>query len=241
MDRVIYDRMAQYDSQHWWYLARRDIIASVIERKITLPADARLLEIGCGTGHNLPMLSRFGNVDAVEIDEEARRVASQRLGREVYSAPLPTLEGIEAGKYDLVALLDVLEHVEADVDALKSIVKRLRPGGRILVTVPAFPFLWSAHDVVNHHYRRYTRASLTKVLGDAGLTLSMLSWFNSILFPCVATARLWGKMRHKDDSDDALPAPPVNRMLRRVFGIERHLIGRIPMTPGVSLMAIVSA
>lgn len=241
MDRVIYDRMAQYDSQHWWYLARRDIIASVIERKITLPADARLLEIGCGTGHNLPMLSRFGNVDAVEIDEEARRVASQRLGREVYSAPLPTLEGIEAGKYDLVALLDVLEHVEADVDALKSIVKRLRPGGRILVTVPAFPFLWSAHDVVNHHYRRYTRASLTKVLGDAGLTLSMLSWFNSILFPCVATARLWGKMLHKDDSDDALPAPPVNRMLRRVFGIERHLIGRIPMTPGVSLMAIVSA
>lgn len=241
MERVVYDRMAELDSHHWWYRARRDILAALIRRSIALPANARILEIGCGTGHNLEMLARFGTVEGIEIDDAARAVASRRLGREIGKAPLPELGGIEDGRYDLVAILDVLEHVEDDHAALASIARKLKPGGRILITVPAHPWMWSAHDVVNHHHRRYTRRTLRKVVGDAGLRLDMMSWFNSLLFPLAAAARLVGRITGKGDSDDALPPAPVNALFEALFGLERHAIGRLPFPPGVSLVAIVSA
>lgn len=241
MERVVYDRMAELDGVHWWYRARRDILASLIGRRVKLPEGARILEIGCGTGHNVLMLKRFGAVDAIEIDPAARALAEQRLGKQVGSAPLPDLPGVEDGAYDLVALLDVLEHVEEDVPALRSIARKLKPGGRILITVPAHPWMWSAHDVVNHHKRRYTKQTLRKAVADAGLRLRLMSWFNSLLFPLAAAARLAGRITGKEDSDDTLPPRPVNAVFEFVFGLERHAIGRISLTPGVSLVAIVSA
>ena len=241
MERVVYDRMAELDSKHWWYRARREILAKLIDRKIAPPRDARILEIGCGTGHNLAMLGRFGTVEAIEIDEAARTVATQRLGSRVGDAPLPELTGIGDGTYDLVAILDVLEHVKDDREALASIARKLKPGGRILITVPAFQWMWSSHDVVNHHHRRYSKKALAKVVEEAGLKLDFLGYFNSLLFPLAAAARLAGRITGKEDSDDALPPAPVNRLLETIFGLERHAIGRLPFTPGVSLAAIVSA
>lgn len=240
MERIVYDRMAELDSRHWWYRARREILGDLIARKIALPQGARILEIGCGTGHNLDMLGRFGRVDAIEIDGAARAIASKRLGHAVMSAPLPALTGVEGG-YDLIALLDVLEHVEADREALVGIASKLKPGGRILITVPAFPWMWSAHDRVNHHHRRYTKKTLRAVVAAAGLRLDMLSWFNSLLFPLAAAARLVGRITGKEDSDDALPPAPLNRLFETLFGLERYAVGRVPLPPGVSLVAIVSA
>ena len=240
MERIVYDRMAELDSQHWWYRARRDILAALISRKLTLSANPRILEIGCGTGHNLEMLQRFGRADGIEIDPAARALAAKRLGRAIGESPLPALTGVADNAYDLVAILDVLEHVEEDREALESIARKLKPGGRILITVPAHPWMWSAHDVVNHHKRRYTRKSLRKVVADAGLQLDMLSWFNSLLFPLAAAARLAGRISGKEDSDDALPAQPVNRLFEAIFGLERHAVGRLPLPPGVSLVAIAS-
>lgn len=241
MERVVYDRMAELDSQHWWYRARREILSDLIAREIKLPVDARILEIGCGTGHNIPMLERFGRVDAIEIDAAARAIASRRLGHAVSDAPLPDLPGVADRQYDLIAILDVLEHVEGDREALRSITRKLKPGGRILITVPAFPWMWSAHDVVNHHHRRYTKKTLKTVIGEAGLKLDFMSYFNSLLFPLAAAARLAGRITGKEDSDDALPPKPVNKLFETLFGLERHAIGRIPFPPGVSIAAIVSA
>jgi SAM-dependent methyltransferase len=241
MERIVYDRMAEIDEAHWWYRARRAILRSLIQRRIALPADARILEIGCGTGHNLDMLKAFGRVDAIEVDAAARAIASRRLGNEVMSAPLPELTGVEDRTYDLIAILDVLEHVEPDRESLVSMASKLRPGGRILITVPAHPWMWSAHDVVNHHKRRYTRRTLRAVVAAAGLRLDMMSWFNSLLFPLAAAARVAGRMTGKEDSDDTLPPAPVNRLFEILFGLERHAIGRLPFPPGVSLVAIVSA
>lgn len=240
MDRSVYDNMAKLDEQHWWYVARRDILDRLIRRRISLPADARILEIGCGTGHNLPMLGQFGEVDAIEIDAAAREMATRRLGKPVMAHPLPSLEGVADGAYDLVAILDVLEHVAEDKAALLGIASKLKPGGRILITVPAHPWMWSAHDVVNHHQRRYTRRTLKKVIADAGLRLDMLRWFNSLLFPAAAGSRLVGRLFGKEGGDDTLPPKPVNFLFGKIFALERHAIGRLPMTPGVSLAAIVS-
>jgi SAM-dependent methyltransferase len=240
MERIVYDRMAAIDTRHWWYRARRDVLAALIERRIAPPPGARILEVGCGTGHNLAMLGRFGSVDAIEIDPVARGVASERLGRPVWSSPLPDLTGI-GGDYNMIASLDVVEHVEDDRAALKAMAERLVPGGRLLITVPAHPWMWSAHDEVNHHHRRYTRASLAAAIRDAGLTLEMMSPFNSLLFPLAAASRIAGRISGKQDSDDTLPPAPINTLFERIFALERHAIGRVPFTPGVSLVAIISS
>jgi SAM-dependent methyltransferase len=240
MDRIVYDRMAELDGRHWWYRARRDILADLIARKIRLPEDARILEVGCGTGHNLEMLERFGHADGIEIDPAARDFAEQRLGRPIGSAPLPELSGVEDVSYDLVALLDVLEHVEEDQAALESLAKKLKAGGKILITVPAHPWMWSAHDEVNHHKRRYTRKTLRAAIEKAGLHVELLSWFNSLLFPLAAASRVAGRLTGSKDSGDKLPPKPVNSLFETVFRWERYALGRLPLPPGVSLVAIVS-
>jgi len=240
MDRIVYDRMAAHDSTHWWYRARRDILADYLKRYGKLPKLAKILEIGCGTGHNLPMLAQFGEVDAIEIDPAARAIASQRLGKPVGDAPLPMLPGIERGYYDLIAVLDVVEHIEDDIAALRAMGDCLAPGGKILIAVPAHQWMWSAHDVVNHHHRRYSKASLDAAITKAGLKHSGLRWFNSLLFPLAAASRLAGRITGKDDSDDSPPPGPVNALFERIFRIERHLVGRVPLTPGVSIITLAS-
>lgn len=240
MERVVYDRMAAHDSTHWWYRARREILADYVARYAGLPAEARILEIGCGTGHNLPMLARFGAVDAIEIDAAAREIASARLGKPIATAPLPQLAGIDRASYDLIAVLDVVEHIEDDVAALEAMAECLKPGGKILITVPAHQWMWSAHDVVNHHHRRYSKATLDAAIRGAGLTHNGLRWFNSLLFPAAVAARLAGKLTGKDDSDDSPPARPLNAAFERIFGLERHLVGRLPLPPGLSIITLAS-
>jgi SAM-dependent methyltransferase len=240
MDRIVYDRMAAHDSTHWWYRARRDILAEYLAREGNLPANARILEIGCGTGHNLPMLAAFGSVEAIEIDPAAREIASARLGSPVGAAPLPELSGVDRGAYDLIAVLDVVEHIEDDVAALKAMATCLKPGGKILITVPAHQWMWSAHDVVNHHHRRYSKKALLAAIQAAGLKPGKLGYFNSLLFPLAAAARIGGRLTGRDDSDDSPPPKIVNALFETIFRLERHLVGRVPLTPGLSIITLVT-
>ena len=238
MERKVYEQMAQLDSRHWWFTARRRILDSVIERVVRPPNDARILELGAGTGHNLPMLSRFGRVEASELDPVARKLATERLGRPVLEAALPDLSMFPADSYDMIALLDVLEHVPDDAGSLCAIYTRLKPGGALLLTVPINPWMWSAHDVAHHHHRRYRKNEIRRLAEEAGFSIELISPFNSLLFPPIAAVRLAGKLAGRDDSDDAMPSPAVNKILDTVFGLERGLIGRMPMPFGVSLVAV---
>ncbi len=238
MDKIVHQRMAEHDSTHWWYRARREILSDYLTRYAALPRAARILEIGCGTGHNLPMLARFGEIDAIEIDAGSRAIAAKRLGRPVGDAPLPELPGVERGAYDLVAVLDVVEHIEDDVAALTAMKSLLKPGGKVLIAVPAHQWMWSAHDVVNHHHRRYAKATLRAAIEAAGLRPVKMRWFNSLLFPLAAAARIAGRLTGRDDSDDSPPPKPLNALFERVFALERHLVGRVPMTPGVSIVTL---
>jgi SAM-dependent methyltransferase len=240
MERIIFDRMAQLDQTHWWYVARRRVLAAAISRIVKPSKPARILEIGCGTGHNFGMLGGFGPVDAIEVDDVARAMASVRLGKAVGSAPLPALDGVADCTYDLIALLDVLEHIEDDRAALASIRTKLKPGGRILITVPANKWMWSAHDTVHHHFRRYNPASLAAVVSSAGLKLVYVSHFNTLLFPLAAGFRLLGKITGREEADDAQPPAAINALFTSVFGLERHLIGQVPLPFGVSLFALLS-
>ena len=241
MERIVYEQMAQLDQRHWWYRARREVIAVLIRRLAPPPAGARILEVGCGTGHNLAMLGQFGAVDALELDEEARAMAETRLGKPVHNAPLPELAGVDARAYDLIGAFDVIEHIDDDAAALASIAARLKPGGKLVVSVPAHQWMWSAHDVVNHHKRRYSKSALRGLIERSPLRLEGIGYFNSLLFPVAVGERMLSKVRGKDDADLKLPPAPLNSALETAFAAERHLIGRVPLPPGLSLFAVASA
>lgn len=239
MERVVFDRMAELDQLHWWFTARRRILETLIRRVIRPPAGAKVLEVGCGTGHNLAMLGRFGRVDASELDRCARAVARKRLGRVVRNARPADLTMFKRNGYDLIALLDKLEHVPDDLGLLRAIHMRLKPGGALLLTVPANAWMWSAHDAAHHHYRRYSKKQLTALFLRSGLEVQLLSYFNTLLFPPIALARISSKVTRRDSADDKLPAAPMNWLLAKAFGLERVLLGRLPMPFGVSLVAVV--
>jgi len=185
------------------------------------------------------MLKKFGKVEASELDPSARALASKRLRSQVKEAKLPDLSMFERDAYDLVALLDVLEHVPDDLGSLRAILKRLKPGGALLLTVPANPWMWSAHDTAHHHFRRYTRKQLAELFTKAGFEMQLLSYFNTLLYPLVAAARIAGKITRKESADDRLPGDLVNGALNKIFGAEAGMIGRVPMPFGVSLVAVV--
>ena len=241
MERVVYQQMAELDDRHWWYRARRRIIADLIRREAHLPPDAEILEIGCGTGHNLAMLSGFGHVEGLELDDEARAISEKRLGRAVMSSPLPELGEVPDRHYDLIGAFDVIEHIDDDRAALASIATKLKPGACFIMTVPAHQWMWSAHDTVNHHKRRYSRSGLKALIEASPMNLEKLGYFNSLLFPLAVAERAASKLRGKEDADVKLPPAPLNTALEKVFAAERYLAGRLPLPPGLSLFAVASA
>lgn len=235
MERAAYDRMAEIDQDHWWFVARRRIIATLIESQAALPPAARILEMGCGTGSNLALLQRYGQVDAVEPDDPARALATARSGLPVKGGLLPDGVTLEDGAYHLIAMLDVLEHIPGDHEALTALRPKLAPGGRMLVTVPAMPWLWSAHDVAHHHQRRYTAKSLRATFETTGFRVRHLVYFNSLLFPLIVAARAAGRLTGHQGGDDAMPPKAVNAVLKTLFASERYLVGRGSLPFGVSL------
>jgi SAM-dependent methyltransferase len=241
MERVVYQQMAELDDRHWWYRARREVLAELIRREVRPPKDAKILELGCGTGHNLAMLSGFGHVDGLELDEEARALSEKRLGRKVMSAPLPELAGVPNRRYDLVGAFDVIEHIADDAAALASIAAKLKPTGKFVMTVPAHQWMWSSHDVVNHHKRRYSKAALKALIEASPMKLDRIGYFNSLLFPLAVAQRGASKLRREDDADVSLPPAPLNAALEKIFAAERYLVGRLPLPPGLSLFAVASA
>lgn len=238
MERAVYDRMAALEDSHWWFVARRRLVASLIDRFTPAQRPARVLEAGCGTGGNLDMLSRYGTLRAFEYDDIAREIARRKSGVEIEAGALPDRVPYAAETFEIILLLDVLEHVEDDVGALAALRDRLAGNGRLLVTVPAFPSLWSRHDVTHHHFRRYTRRSLADVADAAGLEVDRVFYFNSLLLPVAMAVRWLKAITGRDTPDDEMPAPWLNAMLCRIFGAERHLVGRIPMPAGLSCGAI---
>jgi SAM-dependent methyltransferase len=236
MERQIYDRMRVLEQTHWWFTARRDILAAEIAR-LPLPQPARILEVGCGTGGNLELLKTFGQVHAVEPDAESRAYAAERSGVTVEGGLLPGGLPDLGGPFDLVAAFDVIEHVDDDAGAVAALAARLKPGGFLVTTVPAYAWLWSEHDARHHHKRRYTLPAYRRLFG--GLKVRRATYFNSVLFPPIAAVRLAKTAaRIQGGDDETLPPPPLNGLLRRLFGAEKAILKATDLPFGVSILLI---
>ncbi len=185
------------------------------------------------------MLSEFGSLEAFELDDEARDIARRKLPIDVKSGMLPDGIPFKPGSFDIVVAFDVIEHVERDVESLAKLREQLAPGGRLMMTVPALPWLWSRHDVSHHHFRRYTRSQLNATLRRAGLEPVRITYFNTLLFPAIAVVRLCKKaLGLKEEGDDSMPSSIMNGVLKKIFGFESNFIGRIHLPIGVSLLAV---
>ena len=238
MDANYYREMAADQAKHWWYEGRRQIIAAMIA-KTGLPKGMSILEAGCGPGANLNMLKNFGQVKAFEPDEFAGEHAAKISALDIYQGGLPEPFPFPADRFDLIGAFDVIEHIEEDVAALSKLHAHLNDNGKAIFTVPAHQWLWSHHDEINDHKRRYSKASFKKALEDAGFTVEKISYYNMWLFPMAVAVRALKKCQGvKDESDVSMPSPPVNKALRFIFGTERFLLPYLNLPFGLSLIAV---
>lgn len=213
----------------------------LLDDYLTPRADARLLDVGCGTGTMLIHLKRYGSTFGVDMDHEAVKFCNERNLQTVAQATAGNLPFAEDA-FDLLTMLDVLEHIPDQDGALAEANRVIRPGGFLMVAVPAYQFLWGAQDEVSQHRRRYTAQQLNSRIADAGLRVRRLTYFNTVLFPPIAAIRLFRRAVPKARStvsDFNFPAPgPLNAVLGGIFGSESAILARINMPFGVSILCL---
>jgi SAM-dependent methyltransferase len=241
MDRDYELQTHQVEDRHWWYRGRRTVLAGVIDG-LELPTPARILDAGCGSGRNMVELARFGAVTAIELSDTSVALARERDVGEVISGSVLEMPFAE-DSFDLAVSLDVIEHLEDDLAALRELRRTVAPGGALLITVPAYQWLWSGHDEINHHHRRYTRRTLQRVAEQAGWRQLRTTYFNSLLLPAAILLRVLDRVNRAKTTESSLdlwvPPAPVNWLLERPLALEAALIargGRIPA--GLSLLAV---
>jgi SAM-dependent methyltransferase len=241
MDRDYERQTHEAENRHWWYRGRRTVLEGAIAG-LGLPVPARILDAGCGSGRNMVELARLGTVTGIALSETSVALARERDVGEIVAGSVLEMPFAD-DSFDLAVSLDVIEHLEDDLAALRELRRVLAPGGALLVTVPAYQWLWSGHDKINHHYRRYTRRSLQRVAEQAGWRQLRTTYFNSLLLPAAIALRVLDRVNRGKTTESSLdlwvPPAPVNWLLERPLALEAALIahgGRIPA--GLSLLAV---
>src|SRR5947207_14784474 len=241
MEKSYAQHYALLEAEHWWFRARRMILRNLL-CQLVWPPQPRILEIGVGPGHNLlEIYPADSRIEGVEPDEVLAGIAAARVPGPVFNASIDQLPPeIRDGSYDGVALFDVLEHIEDDARALQIVYRKLRPGGRIVVSVPAYMWLWGQQDVVNQHCRRYTQGELREKLQAANFTVERTTYFNTFLFPPIAAVRLLAQIGRREptpDGDFTYAPSSSNAVLFNLFSSERIFLRFFDFPFGVSVFA----
>ena len=235
-----YPILFRVEQSHWWHIGRRKIIAGFVEdicRRVT-DRRPRILDVGCGTGANLMMLSQFGEAEGVDISEDAlafcreRGLDKVRLGA---GEELP----YDAGTFDLVTALDVVEHMDDDLAGLREMQRVLRPGGRVLLFVPTFMFLWGLQDDVSNHRRRYRLPQLARVLEQAGFEIERTTYANITFFlPILLIRKLMRLTGIKSESENNINVSALNGVLGRMLAAEGWFLRYMNLPFGVSGLCV---
>jgi SAM-dependent methyltransferase len=243
MDRSAYDRFFVLETTHFWRIAKRRLVLNWLRRYGPPAGGFRLLDIG-GACSLIPLeMGQWGEVQVIEVDAGTVEFARDKLGLDVRQGRFPDDVPVQ-GSFDVVTMLDVLEHIEDDAASLRAAGRLLKPGGLLLITVPALRWLWSDHDVVLHHHRRYTRGELVAKLDAAGFRVERVSYYTGLLLAAVLAERAAGKLRssitgkHKTEYDVKPPPGPLNSIFGLTMSLERWLLGRMNCWLGSSLIAV---
>jgi SAM-dependent methyltransferase len=228
------------EDRHWWYQGRRGVLERVIAR-LGLRDDARILDAGCGSGRNMVDLAHHGAVTGVELSPTSAELARERCAGEVIEGSVMDMP-FDDRSFDLAVSLDVIEHLSDDVGALTELRRIVAPGGALLVTVPAYQWLWSGHDEINHHHRRYNRRALLAAAQSAGWRCERSTHFNSLLLPIAILLRALDRVNPKTTKSSLdlwVPPRPLNWLLRQPLNWEAAVIGHGGSIPaGLSLLAV---
>jgi SAM-dependent methyltransferase len=241
MDRDYERQTHEAEDRHWWYRGRRKVIDGVLAG-LGLPMPARVLDAGCGSGRNMVDLAHLGEVTGVELSDTSVALARARGVGDVVAGSVLEMPFAD-DSFDLAVSLDVIEHLDDDLAAMRELRRTVAPGGALLVTVPAYQWLWSGHDEINHHHRRYTHRTLQRAAEQAGWKQARTTYFNSLLLPAAIVLRVLDRVNRAKTTETSLdlwvPPEPVNWLLERPLTLESALIargGRIPA--GLSLLAV---
>src|SRR4051794_9333262 len=229
--------MLALDERHWWYHGRRRVLGAVLDG-VRLPAGARVLDAGCGSGRTLDELARLGEAHGMELNP-AGVAAARARGHHVLEGRVEAIP-YEDASFDLVTCLDVIEHTD-DVVALRELRRVTRPGGHLVVTVPAHPRLWARHDEVNGHRRRYTRRTLRRAAEAAGWRVERITGFNVAYLAPAALVRVARRERAASDgaSELELTPPALDTALELPLRLEAALVRRgVNLPPGLSLLSL---
>jgi SAM-dependent methyltransferase len=231
--------MITTDDRHWWYRGRRRVLRATLD-SLELASPLRILDAGCGSGRTLDELADYGDACGVDLSPAAVDATRSR-GHEAYLGAVGDLPFADAS-FDLVTCLDVIEHTRDDRRTLGELRRVTRAGGALLVTVPAHPTLWSAHDEANLHYRRYTRGSLIDAAVDTDWEVAETTYFNAALLAPAAVVRLARRRAPSGRSELSLTPPALDRVLELPSRAEAALLRsgmRVPV--GLSLLAVLRA
>lgn len=240
MDEALYHLHYDQEESHWWFAARSEIVREIIARYGRLAAGDTILDIGCGTGAILKQLSKTYNAVGIDMSPLAIEYSKKRGLENVF---VMTAEEFPRDRYNVkgILLLDVIEHIDDDIAVLRTARDIIGPNdGRIIITVPAYQWLWSSHDVANHHKRRYTAARLREALAKAGLEPVKLTYYNTLLFPLAVVKKLLSKSKTADLASKAVDQPSafVNTLFKTIFAAEKHVVPSVNLPYGVSLLAV---
>ena len=240
MKKHLYDHFYKLETHHWWFQARKDIILRMLSLYRT-PSEKKktLLDIGCGTGMMLQAFGRLGRVTGIDMDKKAVKYSGKRAPEAVViQGSFP--EQMPKRTFDIITALDVLEHIEDDESALKKLATHLKPNGVLLLTVPAYSFLWTSHDDANEHKRRYTAPEIREKAAAAGLRIRKVSYYNTFLFLPIAAVKIASKLLRSTRSPFDLTPPQavINTPLQFIFSLERYILPYISFPFGISIILI---
>jgi SAM-dependent methyltransferase len=239
MDESYGARYADLYHRHWWWRAREEFIERVLDDRIAPQGAGDILDFGCGDGLLFPVLQKFGDPFGIETDASLLDPAGAWRSR-IRSDPLRP-DPAEAGRYGLIVALDVLEHIEHPASVVRELARRVRPGGLFVATVPAFQSMWTGHDTMNHHFKRYRLRELVQLVSDSGLKPIDARYFFAWLALAKWAVSIKERLTREDTTPPHVPRATVNQAMLALCRAEQRVLRRMPPPFGSSALIVARA
>jgi SAM-dependent methyltransferase len=241
MQEIVYHTNYQHENSYWWFLARNEILKQTVESFCDLNNSFNLLDVGCGTGGFASSLLNQCNVIGIDTSDTALEYSRKRGIKNLHNCLLKDFDKSKYGKIDAITILDVIEHIQDDKQVVEEAYNLLDVGSYIIASVPAYQWLWSKHDEVHMHYRRYNKKNFQNLFKDAGFKIIYSSYFNSILFfPAVIKRSIDKFTNNERKSDSPIDEVPeaVNTLFTKIFRFEKSWVPKITIPFGLSIVVV---